>query len=148
METILPDPPKFSDELVEQCNQQRDYRPMLFEWYKYVGILCNIAACLDIESPAFRHIPEVHFAGLAGQLNRCSRLMLANVRLSSTGRYGETTRLIDRCIIESAIKVRWLCFKNDRESFIRYIADGLKKDLELKRQQDRAWNSDFAVVPL
>src|SRR5262249_3797542 len=38
---------------------------------------------------------------------------------------------LDRCIIESAAKIRWLCLKNDRECFVRYLADGLKKDLQL-----------------
>jgi hypothetical protein len=60
--------------------------------------------------------------------------MLSNTRLSCTGRYGETTRLLDRSIAESAIKVSWLCHKDDPASFGRYLADGLKKDLMLKRQ--------------
>ena len=71
---------------------------------------------------------------LVGLLNRCSRLMLSNIRLSSTGGYGETTRLLDRSISESAIKVSWLCHKDDPGSFKRYLADGLNKDLILKHQ--------------
>src|SRR4051812_42822895 len=95
VENVLPDPPVFADKLVEQCRHDRDFRPILFEWYKYVGVLCNRAACLAPDSPAFRKIPAVHYAVLTGLLNRCSRLMVANVRLSCTRRYGETTRLLD-----------------------------------------------------
>jgi len=58
--------------------------------------------------------------------------MLANVRLSSTRRYGETTSLLDRSIQESAIKIQWLCHNDNSDGFVRYLADGLKKDLILK----------------
>jgi len=60
--------------------------------------------------------------------------MLSNVRLSSTRKYGETTSLLDRSISETAVKVQWLCHKNNVESFVRYIADSLSQDLILKKQ--------------
>ncbi len=134
MADSLPDPPAFSKDVVEQCKRDRDFRPVLFEWYKYVGVLCNVVACLASDSPAFRSISAVNYAVLTGLLNRCSRLMLSNTRLSCTGRYGETTRLLDRSITESAIKVRWLCHKKEPDSFVRYLADGLKKDLDFKHR--------------
>lgn len=133
-DNILPKPPIFSDELVEQCTKSKDFRPILFEWYKYVGIFCNIVACISRDSPAIRNIPPVHYEVLTGLLNRCSRLMLSNVRLSSTRKHGETTSLLDRSISETAVKIQWLCHKNDVESFVRYIADSLSKDLILKKQ--------------
>lgn len=132
-ENYLPDPPTFTDELIEQCKRDLDFRPILFEWYKFIGAYCNVTACLTADSPAFRNIPPVHFAVLIGLLNRCSRLMLANIRLSCTGRYGETTQLLDRSIEETAIKIQWLCHKDDTDCFRRYLADGLKNDLKLKR---------------
>jgi hypothetical protein len=131
---FLPEPPTFSDELIEQCTQSRDFRPILFEWYKFVGILCNTVACISPDSPALRRIPPVHYAVLIGLLNRCSRLMLSNVRLSVTRKYGETTQLLDRSISETAVKVQWLCHKDSLNNrFVRYLADGLKKDLILKK---------------
>jgi len=134
-ENYFPDsPPVFEDSLVKRCQESRDYRPILFEWYKHVGKLCNRAACLEPDSPAFRGLPPVYYAVLVGLLNRCSRLMVANVRLSCTKRYGETTLLLDRSIAETAIKVLWLCKQGDDESFVRYLADGLKNDLKLKSQ--------------
>lgn len=133
-ESSLPQLPTFSDELVNECTNSKDFRPILFEWYKFVGIFCNIVACISPESPALRKIPPVYYAVLIGSLNRCSRLMLSNVRLSSTRKHGETTRLLDRSITETAIKIQWLCHKDNPDSFIRYLADGLKKDLLLKKQ--------------
>jgi hypothetical protein len=129
---FLPDPPTFTAELVERCEREVDFRPILFEWYKHVGAICNRVACLAIDSPAFRATPPVHFAVLIGLLNRCSRLMVANVRLSSTRLYGETTSLLDRCIAETATKVLWLCHKDDPDCFVRYLANSLKRDLVFK----------------
>ena len=132
--SLEPKYPTFSDELVQQCTQSRDFRPILFEWYKYVGILCSTISCISPDSPSFQKIPPIHYGVLVGLLNRCSRLMLANIRLSSTRKYGETTSLLDRSISETAVKVQWLCYKDNVESFVRYLADGLKKDLKLKGQ--------------
>ena len=61
---LLPKPPTFSDELIEQCKQSRDFRPILFEWYKFVGVLCNTVSCISPDSPAFRKISPVHYAVL------------------------------------------------------------------------------------
>jgi len=137
--------PTFTDELFAQCKESRDFRPILFEWYKFVGILCNKISCLSPESQACKQIQSVHYAVLIGLLNRCSRLMLSNTRLSSTRKYGETTRILDRSISESAIIIQWLCHRDNTECFFRYLADGLKKDLILKEQiesniQDRSGN--------
>lgn len=133
-DSSVPQLPTFSEELVNECTNSKDFRPILFEWYKFVGIFCNIVACISPESPALREIPPVYYAVLIGSLNRCSRLMLSNVRLSSTRKHGETTRLLDRSITETAIKIQWLCHKDNADSFTRYLADGLKKDLHLKKQ--------------
>jgi len=134
--------PQFSDELVDACEKSGDYRPMLFEWYKHVGGMTNGFASIDMRSPAFRRIPAFHYAALVGLLNRCSRLMLSNTALASNGRFGETTRLIDRCIVQTAIKVRWLCTSvTDDDRFDRYLASGLKPDLIFKQEIEQNINN-------
>jgi len=127
----IPDPPKFSDEQIKKCQELGDYMPMLFEWYKFVGHLCIFFALIKKESPAVRDFPSIQYSVLTGLLNRCSRLMLANIALSHNGRFGETTALLDRCIFESCVKVMWLCHKGTEDAFNRYLADGLKTEVEL-----------------
>ena len=134
LEQEFPPKPTFPDELWNECIEQKDFMPILFEWYKYTGVVCNIVASISRHSPAVREMPPLHFAVLTGLLNRCSRLMLSNIRLSVMNKYGETTRLLDRCIIESAVIVQWLCQKDSDECFQRYLADGVKSDLSLKDQ--------------
>jgi Family of unknown function (DUF5677) len=128
----LPKPPKITEEDLHKCRESGDYCPVFFEWYKFVGALCNFLACIRQDSPTVRNIEPLHYAVLIGLLNRCSRLMLSNVALSHEGLFGETTALIDRCIFESCAKAAWLCHNRSNESFVRYIADGLKTELELK----------------
>jgi hypothetical protein len=135
-DNIFPDPPTFTDEQMDACRRSGDFCPVLFEWYKYTGMIANLIASIQLDSPAAKPVPKPHFAVLIGLLNRCSRLMLANVALSHGGLHGETTALVDRCIFESTIKVLWLCMQNSTEAFERYIGEGLKTELALKNEID------------
>jgi len=132
LDTPIPLPPEISKEQLERCRQTDDFCPVFFEWYKYVGLLCNFCASIRPDSPAVRKLPSIHYAVLVGLLNRCSRLMLANVALSHKGLFGETTSIVDRCIFESAIKIIWLSIHRNEECFWRFIADGLKTEVEFK----------------
>jgi len=136
-EHILPDPPSFSEDDMRRCQETGDYKPVLFEWYKFVGSLGFVVVNIQPDSPAFRPIPAQHYHVLMGLLNRCVRLMLSNVALSHQGKFGETTAIVDRCIFESAIKLIWLCRSDSPEEFTRYLATGLKTELELKASIER-----------
>lgn len=116
----------------------RDFRPIFFEWYRFTATLCNVYANLRPESPVFRAVPAIQFAVCTGLLNRCSKLMLSNMALSHTGNFGEATAIIDRSIFESAVKLSWLCSGADPNAFGRYIADGLKTELEFKAAIEEA----------
>jgi len=130
----IPLPPEFTEEQLKSCSDSGEYSPVLFEWYKYVGRLANYFACISLDSPGIRDIDEAHHSILIGLLNRCSRLILSNVTLSHEGLFGETTSIIDRCIFESAIKLNWLCANPTDENFNRFIAEGLKTEVEFKKK--------------
>jgi Family of unknown function (DUF5677) len=128
----IPRPPKFPDEEITQYRENNDYMPMVYEWYKFVGMMAAFLAGILPKSPAFRPISPQHYYVLMGLLNRCARLILSNLALSREGKFGETTAIIDRCIFESAIMIICLCSKQDQDEFNRYIGSGLKTELELK----------------
>lgn len=148
MDSTLPTPPSFSIEELERCERTGDYRPLLFEWYKFCGALTLFVASIQRESPCFKPIAAQHFHVLIGLLNRCARLMLSNVALSHEGRFGETTIIVDRCIYESAIKIIWLCNNPEDEKFIRYAADGLKKDIEFRSQIEHKISERGKELPI
>ena len=108
--------------------------PLLFEWYKHIGILAIQFACISQQSPSLKPISPVHYAFLIGSLGRCARLMLSTMRLGSEAKHGETTALLARCLFETCIKISWLCKTSGADRFERLIAEGLKTDLELKQQ--------------
>ena len=139
-ETKIPDPPVITEEDLNKCRKSGDFCPILFEWYKYVGSLCNFYSCIQQDSPAIRSIPPIQYYILVGLLNRCSRLMLSNVALSHEGLFGETTNIIDRCITESATKIAWLCHHRKDDYFNRFLSEGLKTELEFKKVIEKAIN--------
>ncbi|MFC1918614.1 DUF5677 domain-containing protein [Chloroflexota bacterium] len=132
LEQELLQKPTFTAELWARCRKDKDFMPILFEWYKYIGGTCIIIASISRFSPAIREMPALNYAILTGLLNRCSRLMLSVLRLSVTNKYGETIVLLDRSIYESAVTVQWLCSKDSDDCFKRYLAAGIRSDLKLK----------------
>lgn len=131
---MLPNAPEITEEQMERCRETGDFSPVLFEWYKFTGALCNFFSRLQADSPAIAAPAPRDYAVLIGLLNRISRLMLSNVALSHGGLFGETTAILDRCIFESAIKTIWLCETGTQDRFDRLVADGLKTELMFREQ--------------
>jgi hypothetical protein len=127
---FLPEPPIFDAALIEQCRQERYSMPLVFEWYKYVGILATYAASLLPDAPGARDIPPQTYTILSSLLMRCSRLMRAGLELASKHRFGEALQILSRSICESAIKSMWLTTA-DEDQIRSFIADGLAAELEL-----------------
>ena len=136
---MLPDSPKISAEDMRKCRETGDYSPVLFEWYKFVSGLCVTFANLLQDSPVIRKdIVKRDYAILIGLINRSARIMLANVALSHKGEFGESTSILDRCIFESCVILSWLCKSTKEDRFDRYIASGLKTEIEVRNQLQKA----------
>ena len=142
----LPDPPEFSDSEIDSCRRNSDFLPIFFKIQKRTLKLTITCAQLRPESEGIRDQPRIHFAILAGLLNKCCRLSLAVNNLGHDGLFGETTRLLMRCIIETSVKVRWLIQKDSKESFQRFICDGLKSELRLKKEIEKNISKRSDVV--
>lgn len=132
LESMLPDPPTFSDDEMKRCRETGNDKPLMVRRYKFVATLAAVVVHIRRDSPAFRPIPAQHYHVLMGLLNRCARLMLANLTICREGKFGETTSIIDRWICESTVKIVWLCHNASQEEFnrYRYLAGGLKTEIE------------------
>jgi len=53
---LFPPPPEIIKDLFESCVEKSNFMPILFEWYKYTGLVCNYFACIMPESPAINKI--------------------------------------------------------------------------------------------
>jgi len=129
---IFESPPAFSDELVAACQRNNDPMPIVFEWFKYIGILTIQIASIHPSSPAIRSIPPIFASVMRGLTSRCARLALAITNLCHEDKHGESVAILARCISESAIKLAWLCHNQSDTKFRQFIADGLKKDLAFR----------------
>lgn len=144
---MLPDAPVITDEDMERCRSTGDYSPVLFEWYKFVGGLCfTFANLLHGSLPFRKDIAKRDYGILIGLINRCARLILANVALSHEGNFGESTSILDRCIFESCVILSWLCNANIQDKFERYIASGLRTELELQTEIQKFIDARDGVV--
>lgn len=133
LETVLdlmPDPPTISDETYEKCRESGDFREILFEYYKYVAIICVICSQTVFESPALQ-ISRKKWTVLVGLLTRCQRIMAAHLEYFQDGRYGDVTFILDRCLLETCIKVRWISGDPAEIRLQRYFEDSLRTDKEL-----------------
>lgn len=125
--------PEFDDALVARCRASRDPMPILFEWFKHVALLAHDVACIDPASAGFREWPPVFQAVLRGSLHRCCRLMLSIGKLTQNRQCAETVQIIDRAIVETAVRVQWLCNHPEPDvGFRQYLADGLRYDTFLE----------------
>ncbi len=134
LEYDLPNPPTFSYIEMLKARSTGEFEPIFFEWYKFVGSLAHLAMIISPDSDGFRKTSPRNISVITGLINRCCRLMLANVALSHQGKFGETTVIVDRCIFESAVKISWLCSDPKQEYFDRFVNDGLRADVEFKQQ--------------
>jgi Family of unknown function (DUF5677) len=131
---FLPEWPAFTPAQFDRASTTGDARPLLFEWYKWTGLVANRVASLDPASPAYRTLPAVEVAVLRGLLNRCSRLMVAVLHLASRQKHAEAVRLLSRGISESTVLIQWLCRSGSGGPFRQYLAKGLDAELRLKSQ--------------
>jgi mRNA-degrading endonuclease YafQ of YafQ-DinJ toxin-antitoxin module len=144
---MFPDAPVITEVDMQRCRENGDFSPVLFEWYKFIGGLCVTFANLLQDSPVVRKDIEARDYGiLIGLINRCARLILANVALSHKGNFGESTSILDRCIFESCVILSWLCNSKVQDKFDRYIASGLKTELELKSEVQKSVEARDGVV--
>lgn len=134
----FPNPPQFSDEDFSRCASTGDFIPLMFEWHKYVSRVAIWFTQIRRESPGLKDIDDDEYACVIGLTNRCARLMLAIRELSKDGLFGESTAILDRSLVESAVKLLWLCSSSHSDRFRRYAADGLRTELELEETIRRA----------
>lgn len=144
----IPDYPVTSDDEWDDAVRRNDFAAIFFDRYRFVGHVCNLIACIKRESPSHKPVPRVQHHVLIGHLNRCARLMLANVALSHEGLFGETTAIVDRCIFETAVRIVWFCQEPNEQKFERYLASSLAIDLEFRAQIENEIRERGTKIPI
>lgn len=129
----FPEMPEFSAELLADCERRGDPMPLLFEWFKLIGVLAINVGSIAPETTGYLVRPKAHRAVASGLACRCGRLMYSIAKLSTNGLGGETSAILGRCIAESALVLEWRTSSDGAtDKFQRYLADGLKTDIQLE----------------
>lgn len=124
--------PVIDDHLIASCRASRNAMPIVFIWSCYAVRVTRPIAALQLplelgnEARAQRH----HLA-LAGLVLRASNLLHAMLELAKEQDHGEAFRVLARSASEASIKLRWL-LSGDDERLNRFLAEGLKAELELR----------------
>lgn len=128
----LPFAPSPSSEELTRLQEKSDWTELFFEWHKAIGILALTFSFVLQGSPAVKRIARKKYVVLVSLLNRCARLMMANLRMASEDRHREAIFIVDRALHETAIKLIWLCNSSEKDRFAMYLADGLRNDLRFE----------------
>ena len=131
IESHVGPPVEVTDEIIQTCREEGAFGPLLFELYKEAGRLLTVtsAARMGYHGNMLK-LPRDQ-AICAGLLVRISKLMTSVVKLSLGIEHGETVQVLNRCIVESIVNVRYLLLKDSEEVYDKFVKNGLRPEREL-----------------
>ena len=124
-------PLEVTEALLEACQKRGRFGGLVFELYKESGRLVCVSSSVYFARPGETIKYDRNEAICAGLLVRVSKLMLSVVKLSADIEHGETVQALNRCIIESAVDVQYLIFKDDEKVFDDFVKVSLVAEREL-----------------
>ena len=129
--TLVGPPVDVTDEVLEACRVNDQFGPLVCELYKEAGSLVCVSSAVYFGDTADAIKLSRNQAICAGLLVRIAKYMVSAVKLSADIEHGETVQALNRCIIESAVNLRYLLLKDDDELFDRFVKNSLVAEREL-----------------
>lgn len=120
-----------TDELLQKCREKGQFGSLWFDLYKEAGNLLTVVSAAQVSYDGNALKLERNQAICVGLLVRQSKLMLSVVKLSSGIEHGETVQVLNRCIVESVVNVRYLLLKDSEEVYDRFVKGSFKPEREL-----------------
>ncbi len=137
-----------TEEVLAGFTEQDHFSHLAFDLYKETGILLSVCAHLCTEEEANAAVIERNHAICAGLLIRISKFTVAVTQLLATAERGKVVMALHRSVMESAINLRFLLFKNDNEVYQQFVQSSLAPERELvdriqenigKREKHEIW---------
>jgi len=113
------------------CHTAEDFTNLSFELYKEVGLMTTAAASCYFGLPSQRHVMERNQAICAGLLIRVAKFISAIVVLTATQESREVALALMRCIMDTAVTIRFLILKNDDATYFEFVRRGLSPEADL-----------------
>ena len=124
-------PVEVTEEMLEACRADDQFGALVYELYKEAGSLVCISSAVHFGDTADAIKLDRNQAVCVGLLVRIAKYMVSVVKLSADIEHGETVQALNRCIIESAVNLRYLLLKDDYEVYDRFVKNGLVAEREL-----------------
>ena len=124
-------PLEVTEEMLEACRADDQFGPLVYELYKEAGGLVCVTSAASFGAKGDAMKFDRNEAICAGLLVRISKLMASIIKLSADIEHGEAVQALNRCIIESAVNLRYLLLKDDDEVYDRFVKNGLVAEREL-----------------
>ena len=132
LDRVIGPPVEVTPDLLSECRTSKQFGPVVFELYKEAGKLINLCCMLYSGSEPHGKLLNRNQAICTGLLVRISKLMLSVIKLSADTEHGETVKILNRCILESTVNLRYLLLKkNDPRIFDRFVESSLRPEVEL-----------------
>ena len=131
MESHIGPPVDVTEEVLQACREKGQFGFLLFDLYKEAGRLLTVTGATYIGYTGGTVKLGRNQAICAGLLVRISKLMTSVVKLSSGIEHGETVQVLNRCIIESMVNVRYLLLKDSDTVYEKFVKNGLRPEREL-----------------
>ena len=129
--TLAGPPVEVTEEMLEACRANDQFGALVYELYKEAGSLVCVSSAIHFGDTADAIELNRNQAICAGLLVRVAKYMVSVVKLSADIEHGETVQALNRCIIESAVNLRYLLLKDDDEVYDRFVKNGLVAEREL-----------------
>ncbi len=128
---LVGSPVTVTEEAIEACRTKDQFGALVYELYKEAGGLVCVTSSTFIgyEGDAIRF--DRNQAICAGLLVRISKFMLSVVKLSAGIEHGETVQVLNRCIIESTVNLRYLLLRDDEDIYDRFVKNSFVAEREL-----------------
>ena len=131
MESHIGPPVDVTEEVLQACREKGQFLFLWVDLYKETGRLLTITSAARIGYTGDTVILERNQAICAGLLLRITKLMTSVVKLSSDIEHGEAVEVLNRCIIESIINVRYLLLKDSDTVYDKFVKNNLRPEREL-----------------
>ena len=125
-------PVDVTEETLEACRIDGRFGALLFELYKEACRLICVSSNAYCSTSGDSLKFDRNQAICAGLMVRISKLMFSVAKLTADIEHGETVEILNRCIIESVINLRYLLLKDDDNVYDRFVKNSLVAERELR----------------
>ncbi len=125
IEKELPSPVAIDDDILVEARKTAGHFGLAFDLFKETASIAGLCSGAFVATTPDTIVLGRDRAIVAALLLRMTKFMAAVLHLAQERSFGEVTLALNRCILESAVDLMYLCHTDDPGRFDRFVKDGL-----------------------